>query len=141
MEDKQVASCSLGVGRTVAIVGGLLVVVGAFLPWGTVLGMSVNGTEGDGFITIALAVIAGILIAIKKVPLWVPMIFAILTLVVGGYDFYNMYSVNDQFTGADYALAEEFLGDMSVSVGTGLYMTVVGGIVLVVGNILAFMKK
>ncbi len=46
--------------RTVALVSASLVVLGAFLPWASIFGASILGIEGDGAITVSLAVVAGL---------------------------------------------------------------------------------
>lgn len=62
-------------GRLIAVISAVVLIIAAFLPWGSVLGLAVRGTEGDGVITIGLGIISIVLLLIKKVPVWVPIIF------------------------------------------------------------------
>ncbi len=51
--------------RFLFIVGGA-VAVGSFLPWASVLGISVSGIEGDGVVTLVLAVVGVIFTAVMR---------------------------------------------------------------------------
>jgi len=128
---------SLGAGRMAGLAGSVLVVLGALLPWASVLGMSVSGTDGDGMITLVIAVLAGLFLFIKKIPIWIPLILGVVVCGIGGYDMYSMLSST---SGPDMAAAEELLGDLSVSIGIGLYLTILGGLGVIVGSVME-MKK
>lgn len=60
------------VGAVIALVGGGAIVLGSFLPWATgvseVGALVVNGMQGDGGITLALGLVAGLiaLLAVAK---------------------------------------------------------------------------
>ena len=45
-------------GEKFVYAGGALSIVGAFLPWATLLGISVSGIDGDGIITLVLGIAA-----------------------------------------------------------------------------------
>lgn len=48
-----------------AAAAALLVVVGSMGPWARVLFISVNGTDGDGAITLVLGILAGLLAVVR----------------------------------------------------------------------------
>ena len=116
---------------SIATIGGAAaVILGAFLPWAKVGGLSVSGTEGDGVLTLILGVAAGLMggfgILRGRSGLLVgSMIAALLALAIGGYDASNINSVADGPFG------------LKVTVGMGLYLTILGGIAGIVGPILA----
>lgn len=91
--------------------------IGSFLPWADLGFFSVNGTEGDGVITLILA-IAGIVIyfALKNKPKAVK----ITTIAIGAL---SLIIAIMSFTG---------IGDLGVgSPGGGLYMVFIGSIGLI----------
>ena len=122
----------LTLGRIIAFVGIALVIIGAFLSWGAVGGQSViRGIEGDGIITLVIAVIALVLLLFAKVPVWISLVLAVLISGIGIIDFVNI--------SGQASLSELF----EVTAGAGMYLTVIGGIVLLSGTIvsLAIDKK
>ena len=50
----------------IGIGGCLLAIIGCFLPWASVLGISVNFIDGDGKILLVCAIVSAILIYFKK---------------------------------------------------------------------------
>lgn len=46
--------------------GCILTIIGCFLPWITVLGMSINWFEGDGKLAILASIVTAVLIYLKK---------------------------------------------------------------------------
>lgn len=88
------------------------VVLGAIGPWATAFGLSKAGTEGDGVITL----IGAILVLVLVTRWWRPtaaLVIAGLIAAVVAYDFIDI-------SGTDL-----------VSVGWGLYLSVVGAVALV----------
>ena len=105
----------------VSLVGAALTVVGAPLPWVSVsfVGASVSATglDGDGVITLVLAAIAGVVLLARD---WDEMdrigVLALggLVAVIGVFDLLGLPG--------------------AASPGIGLYVTIVGGIVLATGG-------
>ena len=97
----------------------LVVALAAFLPWVSVFGFSVSGIRGDGVLTLILAILGAVALAIRvgllgraKVPekasLIASVVFAGLVALIG-------------------------LLDMNGAAAIGLYLTLFGGIAWVVG--------
>lgn len=97
----------------------VVVALAAFLPWVTVFGFSVAGTEGDGKITLVIAILGAVALAVRtgllpqlkvpeKVGLIASLVFAVLVALIG-------------------------LLDMNGAAAIGLYLTLFGGIAWVVG--------
>ena len=99
-------------GRKTEVVAGLIIVIGSLMPWVTVGFVSAAGTQGDGVLTL----IIGLLLGISALQIWTTRsrwihgIFAILVVLITGAVFANL---------ADVGLS---------SVGTGVYVTIIGGI-------------
>lgn len=97
--------------QQIIVVGSIITVVGAFLPWATVLGTTVLGvSNGDGIVTSILAIIAAG--AVYWEPLsgelknyYVAAVAGIVTILLGLYSLTGVSSV-------------------------GVYVTVVGGIIM-----------
>jgi hypothetical protein len=103
----------------VAIVGG------AFLPWVSVLGFSVDGTRGDGRITMGTGLLlglAGVLIGLHRGRLWVPSLGFALGLLV------TITAVVDMGQGASLA----GVPGAAASIGPGLYLTLGAGVAALV---------
>jgi len=117
-------------------------VIGAFLPWAKIMGMfSVAGTDGDGMFTLIAGALAIAAIFVKKIPIWVTLILGVIILGIMGYDGYQMYSQTGGTEMGEFAGGENpFAGMDLISIGIGAYMTVLGGIGIVVGAIME-MKK
>ncbi|BAN02601.1 DUF2510 domain-containing protein [Ilumatobacter coccineus] len=106
-------------------------VVGAFLPWVSAGPFTVNGIDGDGQITVILAVLLGVIgfvvnkSADKRLSTGGRVGGIVLSLgiaLIGAYDISEVSSeVNDLF--------------LPVSVGFGLYLTVLAGVLGLVGTI------
>jgi len=122
-------------GGLVCGFGALTALIGSVSPWATVTApfigkVSVNGTDGDGVITLILAIAAGgcaLGIAAAASHGWFGMgaIAAGLTItVIAAVDLNNLQSVVEE--------AEAISG--SISVGGGLIATLAGGIITVVGG-------
>ena len=97
------------------------------MPWVTINtafgSISLNGTEGDGVITLVVGIIIGILVLTKKCLALV--IISAITAAVLVYDFFNVSNSID--IDSDFA---------SVSVGWGLIVATLSGIAAVVGSAL-----
>ncbi|WP_028651642.1 hypothetical protein [Nocardioides halotolerans] len=109
----------LTVPQRISAVSVLVIALAAFLPWVSLLGVSALGIEGDGVITLVLAVAGAIVLALttgligkKKNPgKWSQislLVLAILVALVG-------------------------LIDMNGAAAIGLYLTFFGGVAWVVG--------
>lgn len=112
------------------VVGAALVFIGAFMPWATLGPFSAAGTDGDGVLTLLLAVAAGAMgvpgiLRSRKGLLIGSMICAVLAFLIGAYDMANIS------TSTDAPL------DLNPNVGAGLYLTVIGAIGGIVGSVLA----
>lgn len=98
-----------------------MVALAAFLPWASLFGLSVSGMDGDGVITLILAVVGGIILALTsgltgKEPTagrWPQITLVVLAALV----------------------ALVALIDMSGFAAIGLYLTLLAGIAWVVGAV------
>ena len=114
----------------VATTGFALVLLGSFLPWARVISIfgtiSITATDGDGGLTMVLAVLGLLCIAISLTGRhWLTspgLIVAVLALWVGLHDLFNIDSLAD----SDFA---------SIETGAGLWLVVIGGALAVVGGL------
>lgn len=118
---------------TAALVGAVVIVVGALLPWVTVSTafgtISVSGTEGDGVITLVCGVIAAALLVLgrgRKTAAILAMLVGGLVAAVGLYDLVNVS-----------AAAADVNGLARASAGVGLWVTLVGGATTAVCSLVA----
>lgn len=117
-------------GSILLIVGSLGAFVGAFLPWATLGVLSKAGTEGDGVITLVLAVLGGLLgfagISKRRAGMLVgSLICAALITLVAIVDIADIGSVGDSSFG------------LEPDVGSGLILTLVAGGLGIIGAILS----
>lgn len=114
--------------------GGAALFLGAFMTWAKVANwLSVSGTDGDGKLTLVLglgAVGAGVygLQRTDKRAIIGALVCAVLAFLIGGNAFLNISDTGD-----------EFLGD-AVSVGIGLWLTMLGAIASITGPAI-YLKK
>lgn len=124
-------------GRNLAMLSALIIGVSTFTPWGSALvtdvtgaseaaKVSILGIEGkDGALILGLTIIAFILLLIKKVPIWIPLVIAIGTLTVSIIDFYSL---------------DETTTELQGSVGSGLYLGILGSVGIVAGAIIQIVQ-
>ena len=124
-------------GRNLALFAALIIGVSTFTPWGSALvtdvttagevgKVSILGIEGkDGALILGLTIIAFILLLIKKVPIWIPLIIAIGTLMVSIIDFYSLDKATEQLQG---------------DLGSGLYLGILGSIGIIAGAIVQIIQ-
>ena len=122
----------------IASLAGVTVFIAAFLPWATVelgfMSVSQSGIEADDGIAtlvLALAALGGVALSIYG-RTWgglLPMIAGVLITIIGIYDWFNV----DRNTDADTA-------DL-VSVGAGLVLTTIGGMILTGAGAWEFIER
>lgn len=105
--------------QRISAVSILVVALGAFLPWVSLLGISALGIEGDGVITLALAVIGGIM----------------LGRTTGLFGKERVPGKKSQIGLLVLATLVALIGllDMNGAAAIGLYLTLFGGVAWVVG--------
>jgi hypothetical protein len=129
------------VAPLIAAGAGAFVFIGSFLTWATaglgIFTVSVAGTDGDGKFTLVL----GIAIAVTALIAWttspgaiiVTLLASIGAVGVGGYDWHD---VNSKISAAKQQLnGNPFAGGLHASVGSGLYLVVVGGAIGVIASL------
>jgi len=114
--------------------GAGLIALGSILPWATastVFGtLSVNGTHGDGKITLALAVVIGLLAAVsllQRVSAVVPVVSVMLSVFVVVVAIRDMRNLPNPSSGL-----------VVVDIGTGLWLCLAGGIAAALASGLMF---
>jgi hypothetical protein len=124
-------------GTIILLLGAIAVGVGSVAPWATAsagaFSRSVNGTDGDGVITIVLAVVM-LLIAVftaGPTPRRGLLVLAGLCAVgAAGIGIYDAVNVNDAAQ-----RAEDLSSLVDASVGWGLYAVIAGGVIGVIGAV------
>jgi hypothetical protein len=145
----------------VTIVGGALLAVGSFLPWAEVSGsgasVTAKGLDGsDGYITLVASLVAVVvgLVMLRGTRRAVAVLAILAGLIGGGLAVYDAVTAKDSvLDAAAEDLAPSFgvsadqvraaldqaidAGQLSVSVSVGLYVVMAGGLVAIVGGVLA----
>ncbi|MGW5148244.1 hypothetical protein [Rhodococcus koreensis] len=119
-------------GYIVAWLASVVIIVGSVAPWFTAAFLSVPGTQSIGMYTLAMGGLAAVVLLIKAatpsrwplVAVAVIGIICLLTTVVALVKASSLIPAEDQQNGI-------------VSIGWGLWMTLVGTVLLVVGSIVA----
>jgi hypothetical protein len=140
LEGALMGSDSRKIGATLMIVGAAALVVGSFLPWisaaapfiGTV---NFAGTEGDGKITLVLGIVGLVLGLIclsnpQKTLLWIAGVMGLVGVAVAGYDAGNISNKLGDATASSNGL-------LTATVGIGLWLSIAGGVVLIVGVLMS----
>jgi hypothetical protein len=130
--------------KVVVLGGAVLLLVGSVLPWakaeatvvGQTLSSTTNGLDGDGVITLILALVAGLVF------LFVPRakVVGSLVLVAGAIaGLVAIIDIADVSNKADDL--KQLTKQSSASVGIGLWMAAVAAIVLIVGGVLCLVQR
>lgn len=126
----------------VGMLSAVVVIIGAFLPWAKVMGfISVSGIDGDGTITFGAAAISCILIFLKKTPFWITLLLGVVVLATSGYDYYNMMQATSGMPAGVEGEVNPFAELAAMSVGIGLYLTMLGGLGMLAAPIISLVKK
>lgn len=119
-------------GRQITLLGATALVIGALLPWVTATSIfgsiSINGYEGDGIITggIGLLILISALLTKGKAGKRYSVAGTIFGAIVALLVFWEISNVNLAAENADYVRA---------SVGSGLYLSMIGAILVVIGGL------
>ena len=111
----------LSTPQRVSAISILVVALAAFLPWVSIFGIGVSGIEGDGVVTLAIAVAGGILL--------------VLTTGLVGQE--KVAGKKSQIALLVLSLLVALIGlmDMNGVAAIGLYLTLFGGVAWAVGSI------
>jgi hypothetical protein len=121
------------VGWLVAFIG-LVIVLGALLPWASALGVSVPGTSSDGRITLVCGVIIsimGVLIGVGHGHLWTSataLAFALIVGLVALVDVAGGVTVVSYYHGF-------------VAIESGLWLTLVAGLLCIGLSVVALVRR
>lgn len=126
-------------GRYAAFLGAILVIIGAFLPWGKVNDVITTGLDGDGVLTLIGAVVIFIMLFIKKIPLWVSMIVGIL---IGAIGIAQTFSISEKISEIKSMFASSLIGpNINGRIDFGVYLTIVGAAFIVFGTFIQWIKN
>lgn len=120
----------------IGVVGAVLVVIGSIGPWATVASSGVGGLDGDGWITLVLALLAGGFAAavfaparVARIMRWLVLPWTLITLLVAVIDIVDISSTSSQFS-------NQFSDDIfTLSVGWGLWLVLAGSIIALVAAV------
>jgi hypothetical protein len=157
--DQTKGSTRMLVGAILAIVGGALLAIGSFLAWAEVSGGGTSVTaqgidDSYGYFTLAaggFALVVGIVMA-RGARRELAVLAVLAGLVGGGVGLYEALTIKDSvLDAAAEQLAPSFelstdqvraaldqaieTGQLSLSIGIGLYAVIAGGVVALVGGI------
>lgn len=118
-------------GRTVALLGAAVIAVGSFLPWITVNGEALGGLGSDGVAAVLLATLVVGFVLLRG---W-GTIDQLLTIVVGGLTV--VFALSRLWRAFQFDRAAGSAADFSI--GVGIYVTLLGGVVVTVGGLLALL--
>ena len=125
-------------GRYAAMVGALLVIVGAFLPWGRVNDVVITGLEGDGLITLIGAIIILLILFIKRIPLWISMLIGLLMVGIG---IAQTFSISEKIDEIKSVFASSLIGpNIDGRIDFGVYLTIVGSTIIIFATLIQWIK-
>ncbi len=132
MSDAKKIAC---LGKTIALISAILLILGSFLSWGTSVidgnPAVIYGLEGDGKITIALGALATVLLILKRPPHWFVFMLGVIAATIGVIDYLAMRDAVSQFQSPA----------ISGSIGIGLYLIAPAGLAIMVGTFIEMIKK
>ncbi len=127
-------------GFIIGIVGVVIAIIGMFLPWAQV-SYTENGAQQTvsvyGYIAIFMwiLIIIGLIGILLRKPAGgiVGAIFGILAFLYGIWNYMMILGLSQEYKNAGYT-------DVKVDVGIGMYITIVGTILLLIGGIILFIE-
>lgn len=133
----------LSTQRKVVAGGSLAGILATFLPWvnAPIIG-SVNGTEGDGWITLLIFVVPLVLALrgdklsfLTKRDSYIVAVAAVVAGLIGVYKIMDVNKAKDSLNGEGFG----FFVSNSISVGFGLYLLVLAAVIVAAAAL--FMKS
>lgn len=127
--------------RIYILVAAIIGAISTFLPWAKgPMGMTIDGTQGDGYISLAVFVAVGVVAflgtrteTLSKVQKWSEVALGAVATLVAIFEFVNISNMKNSMTG----LAK--LVSASVSPSFGLFTLLLAGIAVIIlpllGNI------
>jgi hypothetical protein len=113
-----------------ALVLAALVVIGAFLPWASVLNLDINGVEADGKLTLILAIVGGGALLVARGRMWGLITMLIASALVTLIAFVDLNDV------------EGFADQVGlVDTGSGLWLTTIAGVAWLVVTIVLLVRR
>ena len=126
-------------GRYAAALGSLLVIVGAFLPWGSVDNVVITGVDGDGIITLVAAVVVLVSVGIKRIPL---LFSSILGVIVASIGVAQTFSISQKIEEIKTIFASSLIGpNINGRIDFGVYLTILGSALIVFGTFIQWIKN
>ena len=145
LHPEPVTSSGIPLGAWVLLGAAIAAVIGALLPWAQInlsfgaegLSANVNGTEGDGVITLVLGILLGavavLALATRGVARWAAVVGIVAAVIMTAIAVIDIVDVN------------RTAGDISplvdVSVGAGLWVTLIAGLAGIVGGVLMLAQQ
>lgn len=121
-------------GEIVAMISSALLILGAFLPWVKAGWISYSGLQKDGMFTAIIGLVIGIILLCKKAPKIFIIIAGFLSALVSFVDLANAYSIISNYETS--MQGNMFAGLVQMQIGSGLYLTFLASIGLIVGGFL-----
>ena len=121
-------------GEIVAMISSALLILGAFLPWVKAGWISYSGLQKDGMFTAIIGLVIGIILLCKKAPKVFIIIAGFLSALVSFVDLANAYSIISNYETS--MQGNMFAGLVQMQIGSGLYLTFLASIGLIVGGFL-----
>lgn len=126
-------------GRYAAAFGAILIIVGAFMPWGKVDEVVTTGMDGDGLITLVLAIVVFLSVFIKKIPLLFSSILGALVAAIGVA---QTFSITQKIDEIKSIFASSLIGpNINGRIDFGVYLTIVGAAFVVFGTFIQWIKN
>jgi len=121
-------------GEIVTIISSALLILGAFLPWVKAGWISYSGLEKDGMFTAIIGLVIVIILLCKKSPKLFIIIAGVISALISFVDLVDAYSIISNYETA--MQGNMFAGLVQMQIGSGLYLTFLASIGLIVGGFL-----
>ena len=145
LRPEPVTSSGIPLGAWVLLGAAIAAVIGALLPWARInlsfgpegLSENVNGTEGDGVITLVLGILLGavavLALATHGVARWAAVVGIVAAAIMTAIAIIDIVDVN--------RTAGDIRPLVDVSVGSGLWVTLIAGLAGIVGGVLMLAQQ
>ena len=128
-------------GRNIALISALIIALGSIAPFAGFEEFIVYGLQGDGKITLGIAVFIIISILLKKVPAYVNILFSSFALALAAVDYSKLSETTS--TIKNTVTANPYMTNIasSIEVGSGLQLIMMGAIGVIAGSVIHVIQK
>ena len=127
-------------GRNIALLSAVVIALGSIAPFAQFKDIKLSGLEGDGKITLAIAILTIVAILVKKIPAYANIVLGSMALALAAFDYSKLSATTETIkTSADNPYMTNVAATLQL--GSGLQLVIIGAIGVIAGSVVHIIQK